>query len=249
MDIGGTAVAIDPGKLDLKETLRCGMLVSRVVASEMTFAGAGRALAACLYDHLIRSDTGERATALVRVFVTRSFATLREEQRRAAQAQAGTAPLGPATKCLVLLGTAGVEPAWCDPRLSAGHQAIPLASESLVREAPMISRLIEQFGLEVSDVVHPRIELTTALAAKNYNVFHVEHAAGSPYIPAQAQFVDRYGIESVVGFGGMLRSGDLFAVILFSRVHVSPDCAVRFRSVALNLRSVLFRFDEAGAPA
>ena len=42
-------------------------------------------------------------------------------------------------------------------------------------------------------------------------------AAGSPYIPAQEDFVQPVGIRSVLGFGGMLPGGDIFVVILFSR--------------------------------
>jgi hypothetical protein len=74
---------------------------------------------------------------------------------------------------------------------------------------------------------------------RNYNVFHVEEALGSPYIPAQKEFVVPYGIRSIVGFGGVVRN-DLFAVILFSRVKIARASAERFRSVALELRRGLF---------
>lgn len=52
------------------------------------------------------------------------------------------------------------------------------------------------------------------LRGKTYGVFHVAEARESAYVPAQADFVVPYGIRSVVGFGGPLATGDLFAVIL-----------------------------------
>ncbi len=76
-------------------------------------------------------------------------------------------------------------------------------------------------------------------------MFYVEEARGSPFIPAQAEFVERYQIESVVGFGGVLRSGELYAIILFSRDTIPARCAARFRTIALDVRSSLFAFDEA----
>lgn len=52
----------------------------------------------------------------------------------------------------------------------------------------------------------------------------------------------RYGIQSVLGFGGLLASGDLFAVILFSKVAISPDAADQFRVVGLNLKIAILPF-------
>jgi hypothetical protein len=46
-------------------------------------------------------------------------------------------------------------------------------------------------------------------------------------------------------FGGLLRSGDLFAVIMFTRIRVPRESADRFKSVALDVKSVLFRFQQA----
>jgi hypothetical protein len=56
--------------------------------------------------------------------------------------------------------------------------------------------------------------------------------------------VRRYGISSVVGFGGMLPTGDLFSIIIFSTVRVTPESADRFKSLALDVKTGFSRFRE-----
>jgi hypothetical protein len=105
--------------------------------------------------------------------------------------------------------------------------------------------LIKEFGLEIGSVLKPSPELVRDLAGKRHGVFHVETALGSPYIPAQEEFVARFGIQSVLGFGGLLINGDLFAVILFTTVSVSQATADRFRTLALDVKSGLSRYNDA----
>ena len=107
----------------------------------------------------------------------------------------------------------------------------------------MIARLIEQLGIPLGAVVQPAPELIVDLAQNSWNVFHVEQAEGSPYIPAQEEFVARYGIRSVIGFGGILPSGALFAVIIFTRVPVPSETAQLFKTLALNVKLALIPFD------
>jgi hypothetical protein len=78
------------------------------------------------------------------------------------------------------------------------------------------------------------------------NIFHVETALGSEYIPVQQTFVERYGIRSFVGMGGLLPSGKYFAVILFARVAISRDVAQLFRTLAQSVKLAFlpFSYDE-----
>jgi hypothetical protein len=43
----------------------------------------------------------------------------------------------------------------------------------------------------------------------------------------------------------MLVNGDLFAVILFSTVHVPASAADRFKTLALDVKSAFSRFSDA----
>jgi hypothetical protein len=183
---------------------------------------------------------------LVRCYKTHAFGSLPPDLRRYARRASGEIELPrPTMKCLTLLATVGSEPQWNLRTSSKGHQAIPLPSPRIVERAPMIARLIKDFGLELTDVIDPTPEVVRDLAGKTYGVFHVEEALGSPSIPAQAEFVVKHGIRSALGFGGSLASGDLFAVVMFSRIPISVATADRFRTMALDVKSLFFPFGES----
>ena len=114
----------------------------------------------------------------------------------------------------------------------------------MVARLPMIAQLIKQFGLEVETLLSPDPALMVDLNQQNFNVFYVPDALGSPIIPAQAEFVIPYRVHSVLGFGGVLPSNDLFAVILFSKVPISRDTAEMFKPLALNIKMATLPFDS-----
>ena len=225
--------------------LRCGLAVRRAAKGADSLEAAAGAIVRHLYEACRAAATGERQCAMVRFYKTHDYGELDPELQAFARAQLGEADVSPGMKCLVLLGTAGEEPAWNDRRASRRHRAIPLPSERFVEQAPMIAQLVRQLGLPINALVRPSQEIVGELQGKTYNVFHVEEAAGSPYIPAQAEFVVRYGVRSVLGFGGMLQSGDLFAVVMFARVPIGRDVAERFRTIALDVKSSIFLYRQA----
>lgn len=238
------AQPFDLARFGLSEMLRCGNALRTAARDAACGEDAARAIVACLYD-ASRSPDGRRSCALVRAFVTRPLDRLDAELQAAARRASGDAPLPRDVNCLVLLATVGDEPAWCDRRRSQGHRAIPLVSAEAVRAAPMIARLIDAFGIAIEDLAGPADpeRLLHAKGGKSYGVFHVARAAGSAYVPAQREFVDAYGIRSVLGFGAALSTGDVAAVILFSRTEIPDETADRFRPIALELKGALHRFD------
>jgi hypothetical protein len=187
-------------------------------------------------------ERGEPACALVRFFKTHPYRDLPEELQAVARAASPEAASIPDLRCLTLVATQGDEPEWRSRHASRGHRAIPLTSVEMVQQAPMIAQLITQLGLPISNVVRPSRALLLDQEQKTHNVFFVPRALGSPHIVAQEEFVVRYGIQSVLGFGGLLASGDLFAVILFSKVAIPPDAADQFRVVGLNLKIAILPF-------
>jgi len=231
-------------RFDLPEMLRCGLDLRRETRECATMQEAARSIVRYFHDGFIDPETGERQCALVRFYKTHPYEALDDELRAfAAERLGGRAPRA-GMKCLVLLATAGTEAEWNSPRESRGHRAIPLASVKMVEQAPMIAQLVREMGLDLDDVVSPRPEVVHGLEGKTYNVFYVPEAPGSPFIPAQ-DFVERYGIRSVVGCGGVNLTGDLYSLILFSRVDIPPESADRFRNIALDLKLAISRFRDA----
>jgi hypothetical protein len=233
----------DLTRFGLTEMLRCSTELRRAAKDAASLEEAAQRVCQTLYDELVMPD-GAHACALVRCYKTHPYGKLPADLQAFARAVLKGHALAPTVRCLTLLGTVGDEPPWNSRRTSAGHQAIPLPSADIVEKAPMIAQLIRQFGLELSDVVQSTTDIVRGVQGKTYGVFHVPEAAGSPYIPAQKDFILKFGIRSVVGFGGSLPSGDFFAVILFARVPVSAETADRFRNLALDVKSGFFPYRE-----
>src|SRR5262249_27190577 len=175
-------------------------------------------------------------------FKTHSFGELDLGLRQFATSLLGDTAPSPAMKCLVLLATAGEKPEWNSRAESAGHKAIPLPSVQAIDKIPMISNLLSQLGLSSGALLSPDPALLLEMQQTNFNVFHVPEAQGSPYVPAQKEFVIPHGVRSVLGYGGLLPDGDLFAVILFLRVYVPRETADLFKTLAMSTRLALVAF-------
>ena len=183
---------------------------------------------------------GEPACALVRLYKTHRLDRLPPTLRRFVD-RTGRDELPGSTRCLTLLGTAGSERPWNDRTASVRHQAIPLSSKEVVERSPMIAGLIDQLGLDLASIVDPDEE-ALSLHHRDYDVFFVPDALNSPLVPAQDEFVVPYGIRSVVGCGGVLPTGDLFALILFTTVQLAPETADLFRTLALSVKATIVPF-------
>jgi hypothetical protein len=195
-----------------------------------------------LYDQLTSRETNQKACVLVRLFKTHPWGQLDGGLRESAQAMLHGATAHPEMKCLTLLATAGDKPEWNSRTGSKGHKAIPLPSEEAIEGSPMISQLLSQLGLSTSTLLKPDPALMLDVEQRSFNVFHVPQATGSPYVPAQKDFVIPHGVKSVLGFGGLLPSGDLFAVILFSRVPIPRETAELFKTLALSAKLAIVSF-------
>lgn len=225
----------------LSERLHCSLGLRKAASGSATVETAAQNLCEYFFDELV-DQAGNPACALVRVYITQPFAELPTDLQEFARATAAETRISGTTRCLTLLGTAGVEAQWNSRRASQGHKAIPLVSTEMVEKAPMISQLIKAFGLKVSDVVGESGSIVRDLGGKTYGVFYVPDAASSPYIPMRDEFVRPYTIRSVVGAGGALATGEMFALVVFARVHVTPEAAERFRALALDMKAVLLRY-------
>ena len=262
---GEVATRHDLARFALRDMIECGRSLRRAADGAATMESAARAIVTYLHTNLVSAGDGsglestsesDRTTAncaLVRCFKTHRFGQLPEDLAAAARLTMVQRNPGADLPCLTLLATAGELPEWNDRRKSRGHAAIPLESVEIVERAPMIASLIRQMGLEIEAALYPDEQLILDADQHAFNVFHVEHARGDASIPAQQEFVERHGVRSVLGFGGLLPSGDLFAIILFSRTHIKRETARLFRTIALGVKLALLPhavgkiFDGPGA--
>ncbi|HEV3109768.1 MAG TPA: hypothetical protein VGY99_04665 [Candidatus Binataceae bacterium] len=229
-------LAYDPAAFTLADMVRCGQALRLLAAESASMEEAGQRVTGYLYQRLRESASNNRACVLVRSFKTHAYAGLSQDLRDFAVSMAAGTAIDKDTKCLTLLATSGDEPQWNSRRTSKGHRAIPLISEAMVGQFPMIAQLIRQLGLATSDFIRTRDQIIKELDQRKFGVFHVPVATNSPFIPAQNDFVAPYGVASVLGFGGMLPDGDLFVVIIFARVPIPASTAEMFRTIALNLK-------------
>ncbi|QFZ24659.1 protein serine phosphatase [Saccharothrix syringae] len=185
------------------------------------FVPAAEAVVRLLRENFV-DERGEQVLRLVRLFATRRFADLAEDARRDVL-EALPGPPGDDLRCLTLEATAGDDPA-------PGHRVVPLPSADAVPVAPMISTLVAELGVRPEDVVAGGVDGGQG----RFGVFHVPAAAGG-----DRAFLAEKGIASVLGFGGVLPNGDLFCVVLSSRVPIPAEAAELFRAVAVSVRAGL----------
>ena len=171
-----------------------------------------------------RKGFGE-SVVLARTYATVPYGLLPEKDqsfvRSSAEAKGMASSLTEGTRVLSLLGTAGVHTEWCDRYRSRGHLGIPLFSQDVVEEIPMVAALIRQLG-GWANWYHrfaPSQQTTENFAAFTESFFvgapgKARDAAGRLLIPAQ-DFVQENGIKSVFGVGGEFAASRIILVCIF----------------------------------
>lgn len=144
----------DLTRFTLADMVRCGGALRHLAAESASMEEAAQKVTQFLYKHLLDRTSNDRECVLVRFFKSHSYGGLSNELRQFADSIAERAELPADTKCLVLLGTTGDEARWNSRRMSVAHQAIPLTSEAVVEQSPMIVHLIHQLGLTTAGLLH-----------------------------------------------------------------------------------------------
>jgi hypothetical protein len=241
--LGKHSAMYDLGRMRIADMANASSSLRKLGTGANSLEEAGQRVVRWILDSFGDATTGERGCVLVRLYKTHLLGGLPLELQRFASRSAGVEALAPSVRCLVLLGTTGIEDAWCSRTSSRGHQAIPLPSAAAVARLPMVAQLVAQLGIDIAALLTPGPPLLVDSNERRYNVFHVENAVGCPYIPAQ-DFVERYGVRSVLGCGGQLPDGELYAAILFSRIAIGRETADSFKPLTLALKLALMPFKE-----
>jgi len=146
---------------------------------------------------------------------------------------------------MALMGTVGIEPAWCDRRTSQGQKAIRAVGGN---RSPMLSAAFGHLGL--GNLAHNRVikaDAPTLQQAESFtSYFYIPKALGSPFIPAQREFVERYQIKSVVGIGCHFVSKAIYLGLCFSTIAIDEANARKFASISPSISTLLALYDSRG---
>lgn len=221
--------------LSLVDVVRCIARVREQAASAVSLEEFAQGLMECCQQTFRLPHTSDPEIVLGRCFVTRPFRELSDEVQDWLQ-QGEDRISDPSTgHCLSLVGSAGLVAGWNEPTVSSRYRAIPIDSDRFAIRFPMFAEIFRQIGIPIDK---PRLGegMNIGSAGTGCNVFSVPVALGSPYVPAQNDFVRPFGVRSVVGFGGWYGDGRYFLVVLFSRVSIPQPSVELLRLLALAVR-------------
>jgi hypothetical protein len=183
-----------------------------------------------------RTTHGRSAFVLGRFFNTAPWEDLPDDLRDALRPATGD-PVG--VRSVVLLASDGEEPAWGDRRLSPGLPSALLVSVEDAARHPLVTALARELAIDVETFVHGPGD--RQVNRRDLGVFHIPDATDATRVPHQS-FVAEQGIRSVVGFGGLQPSGNIFALALYARVSLDAEAAAMLPIIAASVKLALLPF-------
>jgi hypothetical protein len=235
--------AYDLDHFSLQDMTECGMALRKLGSDAKCMEDVCQRTVKFLFDSLTSEKIeGSKACALVRTFVTAQFGQLPSDFQKSARTY--KKDVADDARCLVLMGARGIKVEWGDTRSSKNIRSIPLECPEMPKELPMVAELLSQLGAPIERSALTGSKFLVSEKQRNFNVFYVPDATSASAIPDQLGFVQPNNVKSVVGYGGILPSGNLFSVVLFLRASISHQAALAFRPFALNTKIALLPFDE-----
>jgi hypothetical protein len=111
----------DLAQFSLSNGVSCGAELRAIGSDCSSMEETADQVVAYLYDNLGDSEGAAPGCALVRFYVTLPLADLEPGLQQFAWTSAGPPQLAPTTKCLTLLASRGLEPAWNSRHTSVGQ--------------------------------------------------------------------------------------------------------------------------------
>ena len=224
----------------LRELTTCGASLRSLGGTTSSLEETAAGATEHFYNRFINPVTGLRSIALARLFLTLPYRELESDLKELVCQRLDEKDPRPDMQCLTLMASSGDEPAWNSRFKSEHHRVLPLPGGEFVDRYPMLRRLVELFDIPMGESAG-RDSQPVDPGIQGFKVFHVPEARDSPHIPAQKDFVIPYAIHSVLGFGSPLPTGNLFAVLLFSRDPIPKATAELFKPLALSLKVALLK--------
>lgn len=187
-------------------------------------------------------DTFQPSLPLLRLYIMLPYAKLplphQQFVTQVAQVRNQAGLIKPQTPVLSLLGSQGARPEWREIRKSANHLAIPLISKEFIQQAPMMSAMLKEMGVNLEWFDRPQRDIFTYPVGRMGGVFYVADAAqaqdsqGRNIIPDQ-DFVSQNRIKSVFGSMGTYFSDKSFvAMVFFTNEKLEKTTVIPYTSLA-----------------
>jgi two-component system, NtrC family, sensor kinase len=235
----------DLDRFTLKDMTECGATMRKLGDGCHSMEEVAQRSVSHLYQHLGSGDKSDRACVLAHFFVTQLFGDLTTGLQRVVHS-ATDITLVRETPCLTMLGSIGSKPEWC--RSDGAYKAedvLALPDPALSERYPVVAQLIARFDLPGAFSVPYNPDLFVEEPGRSYDVFYLPDVSKEAALfSTQEDFFHDHKIKSVVGFGGLLPSRNLFAIIVYSNVPISKQVALAFRPFALNTKIALLPFDD-----
>jgi hypothetical protein len=205
-------------------------LLSNYRDSLASFEEAAQICVKAIYDNF-GSDDGRRTFALVRIYRLCKYDSLPQALQQAASSDIA--------EWMALMATIGIEPSWCSRHQSMGHKALPVSD----KRSPMLAEAFNQIGFaDIEETADTFLKEATFLT----RYFHIEHAPGSPFVPAQSEFVEPYSIKSVIGIGSKFLSDSAYMALCFAVEHIDKPTAQKFANLSAYVSTLLAIYDGRG---
>ncbi|HEY0485804.1 MAG TPA: GAF domain-containing SpoIIE family protein phosphatase [Mycobacteriales bacterium] len=184
---------------------------------------------------------GRPAFVLAQLYNTAPWEDLPADLAAAVHPVGSPGPEPAGTRSLVLLASDGAPPEWRDRRRAPAHHPVLLAGAETVRDTPRVAALVRELGIDAGTFVHGPGADAADQTGSAFGVFHLEDARYTGLVP-DGGFVARHGIGSVVGFGGILPTGNVFSVVLYSRVPIGTAAAEMLRTIGVSVKLALLPY-------
>jgi serine phosphatase RsbU (regulator of sigma subunit) len=190
-----------------------------------------------------RTTHGRSAFRLGRFFNTAPWADLPDDLRAAVRPAGSAGPEPAGVRSLILLGMDGERPEWRNRREPAGLPPMLLESVTTAAANPLLTTFVREVGIDLEVFVHGHRDERDRRRS-DFGVLHIEDATDPARMPLQ-DFVAEHGIRSIVGFGWLQPTGNVAALVLYSRVRIDADAALMLRIIGASLKLALLPFTEA----
>jgi hypothetical protein len=198
--------------------------------SFQSFESAAQATVERIFDEFRRED-GSPLFVLVRVFRLGLYQDIPPDLQDRADPHI--------SRWITLMGTRGIKADWCNRHLSNDHQLIPADSPA----TPMLEAAFAQIGLQFGGLNTKELSLKDDPRQPTSRYFYVSPARGSALIPAQKDFVESYGIGSVIAFGSPFVDGSAYFCVGFTQEPVDAAAADLFASINPYIGTLLANYE------